>query len=703
MSRYIRTFFGLIVLSLLTSINGVSAESPVVKSGRASVQLVSSHDVVAPGQDLYLALSFRLEPHWHTYWRNAGGPGNPVQIHWQLPQGAKVGEFIWPLPKIVHTGPIINYAFEDKLVLPMPFHVPETAKPGDVFDINAEALYLVCYQVCLPEMAELSLRLHVGTPQIDRRWQANIEREIKNAPKFTDGINAKAAMQNNQLNVVFEGDVLNAKSIRKPYFFPYVQDLIDSDQKQISKFGQNQLSMQIAPGFLLKDGLKDDVVGVLAYDVETESGWQRQGVIARAKPVAALPPISAAPQNFKGPISGILTAFFAAFFGGIVLNLMPCVFPVLSMKALGFAKTAHAHPNIVRRHGNLYALGVVISFLVLSALLVGLKAMGSGLGWGFQLQNPILVAALSLLFLLIALNLFGMFEIGGRWQNAGENLSRGESAKSSFFTGVLAVLVASPCSAPFMAGALGFAFTQSPPITLFIFLGLAIGFALPVFVLAHAPRLLRRLPKPGPWMHTFKQALAFPMLLTSLWLLWVLSALAGSDGVGLTGLAFICVVFAIWVFKYKGALPKSLAVLALAFGMGLLANLGTLSTRAMATESISETQWSPQAVREAQNAGQYVFVDFTADWCVSCKVNEKLFLERKSTKKLFEKHNIKKLVADWTRKDAQIAAELARHGRSGVPLYLLYAPNGENDTPLVLPQTLSAKTIEKSILKLKSQ
>ncbi|HHL43230.1 MAG TPA: thiol:disulfide interchange protein [Hellea balneolensis] len=673
-----------------------AAETPVYKSGRASVQLVSTHDVVQPGQDIYLALSFRLEPHWHTYWRNAGGPGNPVDIRWEIPQGAKVGPFIWPLPIIVHTGPIVNYAFEDRLLLPMPFHVPENVKPGEELKLNAEAAYLVCYQVCLPEMANLTLSLKVGDPVIDGRWDANIKREIAKAPKSTTSIKAGAALSDQVLKLDFAGPFFEGANIRNPYFFPYEQDLINADQEQKSTKRPNGLTLEAAAGFLLEDGLEKDVAGVLALDIQTQTGWVRKGFELTAKKGKVF---FAGPSHPKQstPSLGLVAAIFGAFLGGLILNLMPCVFPVLSMKALGFAKTAHADPKLVRTHGWLYTMGVIISFLTLAGLLLILKSAGAGLGWGFQLQNPVLVAALSLLFLLVALNLFGMFEFGGRLQNAGAGLSESGGHKGAFFTGVLAVVVASPCTAPFMAGALGFAFTQSAFVTLVIFLSLAIGFALPFLALSHAPGLLNRLPKPGAWMDTFKQALAFPMLATSIWLVWVLTGLTGADGLALALLAMLLVVFAIWLHRHGRGFTKALAVISVMAGLAIIGSLKVGASSKHDAETTTTSAWSRQAVADARAEGHVVFVDFTADWCVTCKVNEKLFLNRKSTRDLFKANNVKVLIADWTRKDEMIAAELARHGRSGVPLYLVYPPGKAQVKPAILPQTLSKATLERAI------
>jgi thiol:disulfide interchange protein DsbD len=326
-----------------------------------------------------------------------------------------------------------------------------------------------------------------------------------------------------------------------------------------------------------------------------------------------------------------------------------------------------------------------------------LKASGAGLGWGFQLQNPIVVGGLALLFFVIALNLFGLFELGGRFQNTGSSLAQKDGAAGAFFTGVLAVVVATPCTAPFMASALGFAFAQPAAITLLVFLALGVGFALPFLVLSHAPKLLARLPKPGPWMDGFKQFLAFPMLATSIWLVWVLTHLSGADGSARILIAMLMSGFGIWLFKGKRPVAKILAALSLVFSGYLVTSLTFAPLSVARPSAQAHEDWSLEKVATLRAQGHPVFVDFTASWCVTCKVNERLVLDSEKTRALFARTNTKVLVADWTRKDARIAAELARHGRSGVPLYLIYGPGTEPEDPQILPQTLRYSLLERAL------
>jgi len=692
-----------------------AAESAPVKSGRAVAQLVTSYDTVAPGQDIFVALSLRLEEHWHTYWRNAGGPGYPADVHFEI-VGAEAdslnfGEIIWPLPKALVSKAgdpdltIISYAFEDRLLLPIPLRISKDVKPGQVITIKAQATYLVCDKICLPEMAELILDLTItnlgAEPVKDARWSANIERTIKNAPK-PENLQAAATLIDGALQVDIGGGSLDFTAVKEPYFFPYEQDLIEASAEQIVMHGDTGLRFKLQPSFGLKDGIKN-VPGVLAFEEKTESGWQRRGIVVVAEAGGSVETgvsndTSISDKSVNQKSMGIWAALIGAFIGGLILNLMPCVFPVLSLKALGFVRAAHEGRNNIRTHGWLYTAGVMLSFMVLAAMILTLKAGGASIGWGFQLQNPILVGALAVLFFIIALNLFGVFEIGGRLQNTGSELVKGGGTKGAFFTGILAVIVATPCTAPFMAAALGFAFTQSAMMLIIVFLALGAGFALPFLALSYAPNLLARLPKPGPWMDIFKQFLAFPMLAASIWLIWVLSIQTGAGGVLRLLSAILLLGFAVWLWKFKSLVAKLILVVSILLGAYLIKEL-SVAEREQALSSLPQSSvWSSERAAELRADGHSVFVDFTAAWCVTCKANEIAVIRKPKTQDLFARTGTVILVADWTRRDAVITAELAKYGRSGVPLYLLYPP-GKNDVePQILPQILTYSILEKALL-----
>ena len=677
-----------------------AAESVPVKSGRVVAQLVTSYDTVEPGQETYIALSMRLEPHWHTYWRNAGGPGEPAALRWDVPDTISIGEIIWPLPETVSTGPLINYAFEDRLLLSMPMTISKDAKPGEELTIKAHAVYLVCYQICLPEMAKLNLTLTVGEPVKDQRWSGNIERTITRAPK-PEGLEASARLNGGVLSLDIGGGELDFAALKNVYFFPYEQDLIDASAPQNISNAERGVRINLTPSFGLEAGIKD-IPGVLAFEEKTENGWTRRGIemnaVAGAKVDIGKVKAGSGGAGIHTSV-GLWAALLGAFIGGMILNLMPCVFPVLSLKALGFARAAHDERNVIRAHGWLYALGVMVSFLALVAVILALKAGGVSVGWGFQLQNPVLVGALALLFFVIAMNLFGFFNIGGHVQNTGSNLAGSGGHKGAFFTGVLAVIVATPCTAPFMGVALGFAFTQPPLTTLLIFTALGAGFALPFLALSYAPGLLKRLPKPGPWMDVFKQFLAFPMLGAAVWLIWVLAVQTGAGGILRILGALLSFGFAVWLWKRKAVFAKVLLAASVLTTGYLVYDLRNVEYEQALAELPEAQTWSPQRVAQLRAEGKIVFVDFTAAWCVSCKYNDIAVLQRQATKKLFARTNTVMLIADWTRRDDAITAELARHGRFGVPLYLVYPPGTEKVDPQILPQIFDYKTLKKALAK----
>lgn len=714
-----RTVFALcitIIALLIAPLSAHAAQSQPVTSGRAIVQLVSNVDSVSVGEDFTLALSFRLEPHWHTYWRNAGGPGMPVALHWSNADALNLGEIIWPIPQIVHTGPIVNYAFEDKLLLPMSAKLMQDAQVGDTILIEVEAAYLVCYQVCLPESAKLSLPLTIGPREVDNRWNDNIKRALRRAPSDNTAINAAFQYQHGDENSTFALSIADANlsaklqngTARNVAIFPYVQDLINADKPQTIAIHENGIATTLEAGWIAKQtyGPKAEQADspqtlLLAYEINQEGKWKPFGEIITAEANANVPlgqAINASQTNAATPSGfGFWAAVFSALIGGLILNLMPCVFPVLSLKALGLARSAH-DPKILRRHGWLYTAGCIVMFMTLAGLLLLLKAGGAAIGWGFQLQNPILVSVMALLFFVIALNLFGVFEFGGRavskLQNIGsDTLNPKHENRAAFLTGVLAVIVATPCTAPFMAGALGFALAQSALISLIVFLSLAIGFAAPFLILSYSPKLLSKLPKPGPWMDVFKQALGFPMIMAFIWLIWVLSSLGGNEAVIKTLLTATGIWFLIWSWRFKPILVRAISFIVLLFTVWGIFSISSIQETPTNSPHEQAQTWSPERVAELRAAGHTVFVDFTARWCVSCKVNETLILNTSRAKKLYARTNTKVLIADWTRKDDIIAAELARHGRSGVPLYLVYPAGTTPVSPIILPQTLTFKSL----------
>ena len=677
--------FILLMTMWLVALPAFANQSIPVDTGKVEASLVSSHNVVPPGGKFHVALRTALDDHWHTYWRNSGDSGEPVFVDWKVPEGILVGDISWPLPRTLATGPIINYGFEGTPLFPVEFMLAETAEIGSVFIVEADFYYLVCKDVCIPEQGKASLPIKVGPAEADTRWQAEINAALAATPKQS-GI--KGTIKKTAETVIMEFTGASSLSTAQDvHFFPYDQGVLGHSAPQAVRMGAKGLEITTAADYIWDNPMAETLSGVLAF---TENGQRVGHEVTLAIGQSIDLGFAAVKPQAVGGIT-LLTAIFGALIGGLILNLMPCVFPVISIKALSIAKSAHGERSAIKREAWLYTAGVVATFLLLTFALLALKAGGSEIGWGFQLQSPKVVGVLAVLLFVIGLNLLGTFEFGSSLQNTGAELTQKSGAAGSFFTGALAVVVATPCTAPMMAGAVGYALAAPAAVTLAVFMALAIGFALPFLLIAYIPGMISKLPKPGPWMVTFKEVLAFPMFAAAIWLVWVLSLQAGEAGVLYVLAAMLAAAFAIWCFKRKARPVKIIGVMsmlaALALSVSLYPKQVALSHEADA--------WSAARVSELQAEGRPVFVDFTAAWCVTCKVNEKVVLDQARTRKLFGDTNTAFLIADWTNKNDVIAAELAKYGRAGVPLYLVY--NQDSVSPVILPQVLTYDVIREAI------
>lgn len=677
--------FILLMTMWLVALPAFANQSIPVDTGKVEASLVSSHNVVPPGGKFHVALRTALDDHWHTYWRNSGDSGEPVFVDWKVPEGILVGDISWPLPRTLATGPIINYGFEGTPLFPVEFTLAETAEIGSVFIVEADFYYLVCKDVCIPEQGKASLPIKVGPAEADTRWQAEINAALAATPKQS-GI--KGTIKKTAETVIMEFTGASSLSTAQDvHFFPYDQGVLGHSAPQAVRMGAKGLEITTAADYIWDNPMAETLSGVLAF---TENGQRVGHEVTLAIGQSIDLGFAAVKPQAVGGIT-LLTAIFGALIGGLILNLMPCVFPVISIKALSIAKSAHGERSAIKREAWLYTAGVVATFLLLTFALLALKAGGSEIGWGFQLQSPKVVGVLAVLLFVIGLNLLGTFEFGSSLQNTGAELTQKSGAAGSFFTGALAVVVATPCTAPMMAGAVGYALAAPAAVTLAVFMALAIGFALPFLLIAYIPGMISKLPKPGPWMVTFKEVLAFPMFAAAIWLVWVLSLQAGEAGVLYVLAAMLAAAFAIWCFKRKARPVKIIGVMsmlaALALSVSLYPKQVALSHEADA--------WSAARVSELQAEGRPVFVDFTAAWCVTCKVNEKVVLDQARTRKLFGDTNTAFLIADWTNKNDVIAAELAKYGRAGVPLYLVY--NQDSVSPVILPQVLTYDVIREAI------
>ena len=676
-------------------------------------ELVSLSRWAAPGSTVVVAVRQKIAPGWHTYWRNPGDSGGPTTLDWTLPQGVKAGEITWPLPERQRLMSLINYGYSGEVYLPVTIEVPASARPGTTLPLIADALFLVCSdQMCVPVPMQLRLDLPVreGAPPLDAKHGAAVQAVLEAAPRPA-GIDAAISLSNGVLTLSATGGPLAGAKISRAHFFPFEGGIIDHAADQTGQRGANGLTLSLAQGGEIRaKGLNGPISGVLATDI---GAWE-----ITAKPGPAL-----AGASGQGALSGeagggkpptgldpaaIARSAMFALIGGLILNLMPCVFPILAMKAASLAATAH-QAREARRDGLLFGVGVLATFLVLAGLLLALRAGGQAIGWGFQLQSPAVIAGLSLLMLAVGLNLSGVFQIGAGLQGAGSGrLSRLSGGAGAFFTGVLAVVVAAPCTAPFMAAALGAALLMPWPAALLVFLMLGLGLALPYVAVSFSPGLLRRFPRPGPWMDRLKGLLAFPMYGAALWLAWVFSRQTGADGLGLLLIAGLTAALGLWLFGLtqterahgrKGMIAGLAAVIVLAatLGLAVLAGRSPVVNDGPSSEgrALSAQPWSAEAVSAAQGQGRPVLVNFTADWCVTCKINERAALSSRRVAEALQQANAVYMVGDWTRRDDAITHELERRGRSGVPLYLLYPAGGGE--PRILPQLLTEGVVIDSL------
>lgn len=682
---------------------GAQAQAP---ARHAEPSLIAERAAVYPGDKFLGALRLKLDDTWHVYWKNPGDSGLPPVAKWSLPEGVTVGNFQWPAPEAIKIATLMNYGYEHELVLPAEFFIPATAKPGDTITIAGKFDWLICQEVCIPEAADLSLTIPVeAAPRIDQAASDAIGASIATSPVPLAGAATVERTKDGFKVAALDPDLAEAaKTAKSIRFFPNGQE-IDNFADQPVRRGDAGVSLTLKASEYATAGDQPlpGIIVVTAGD-DTRRSWD-----VPARPGAVPPGVSNTAMGASGggtgaPLSlaqlGLM--FGGAFLGGLLLNLMPCVLPVLAIKAAGLAHTAH-DPKESRAHGIAYLGGVLTCFAAIAGIIIAAKLVaGVGLGLGFQLQYPPIVAFFALVVFAIGLNLLGVFEVGSSVMGVGGNLASQSGRSGSYFTGLLAAFVGAPCTAPFMAVALGVALTQSPPVIVATFLVIGLGLAAPFVVLSFTPALAKIIPKPGAWMVTFRQVLAFPMFATMLWLLWVVAGQAGSDGALIVLGGAILLGFGIWLATKigKGVMGKLVAGLVILFAF-IAPSIATAGIKApangessLAAEAGAEP-WSEARISELRAEGRVIFVDFTARWCVTCQVNKKVAIESDTARKAFADYNVAFLVADWTNQDSVIAAALAEHGRAGVPLYLVYPASGGE--PVVLPQVLTPGMVAKAV------
>ena len=666
-------------------------------------QLLAATDAIVPGQPLVVGLRLKHEREWHTYWQVPGDSGLPTRIEWQLPAGFTAGAIEWPHPKRLPAGPLVNFGYEGETLLLTTIRVPADLAVGRDATVSGKAEWLECKDVCIPGGADITLTLPVKATAGPSGSAALFDAARARIPQALTGMTGQGTIDGNRIKLSF---VLPAgKSANQVEFFPLEEGRIEAAAPQVLKREGNAVELYLTAAQPVKDAKA--INGVLVVDGGPGArGWA--GTLEMPLVAGAVPAVNAnaaTAANANASMS-LIAALSAAFLGGLILNLMPCVFPVLSLKLIGLAQH-RTHSGPLAAHGFAFAAGVILSFVLLAGLLIGLQQAGSALGWGFQLQTPWVVAALTVLFFLIGLNLLGVYEFtfgsGVANTRAADSLVSKSDWRGSFGTGVLAVIVASPCTAPFMSAALGYAITQPAAVALTVFAALGVGMATPYLLLTLFPALLARLPRPGRWMELFKQFMAFPMFITCVWLLWVLAQQIDANGVALALVMLVAVGFSVWAvgLSQRGAYTFRWVALAGAVLAALtfapLATSEPASTPKAATTA-SWVEYSPEKLAQLTSEGKPVFVDFTAAWCVTCQVNKRVALNTDKVISRFAAEGIVRMKADWTNRDERITQALAQFGRNGVPLYVLYDATGK---PTVLPEILTEGTVLAALDKVK--
>jgi len=691
--------FGLVAPGMALAQSGALPDA----APKVIASLIPERNAVAPGGTVTVALNEQIRENWHTYWVNPGDSGAPTTITWHLPPGWTAGDIQWPYPTRLPVGPLMNFGYADQVALLTDLKAPADAKPGETATLSADVMWLVCSDVCIPEETHLTLPLAVAeaTPPPEEKNAALFAQARAKLPKGSPW-RAVYDAGDKRFALLVESKELAQARPREAAFYPYKDGFVEAAAPQLPGTSEKGFVIQSETGYKLTSAQKRAGVGkLLGLLVLTGADGRTEALNVEAEP--GLVPVASVTLTSGGDAAGLLQALLFAFLGGLILNLMPCVFPVLSMKALALAAKREA-PVKARASAIAYGAGVLMSFIALAGALIAFRAGGASLGWGFQLQQPLFVTALALLMFAIGLNLSGLYEVGGaRVTNLGGRFAGKEGAAGSFFTGVLAVVVATPCTAPFMGAAMGFALTANAAVALGVFAALGLGFAAPFMLLGLWPRALRALPRPGAWMTTLRQVLAFPMYGAAVWLIWVLSLQTGSDGVLAALAAALALAFGLWVYGRSQALSGSrrtagfaTAAAAIAGAMFLvpLAGAGArpaASANAPAEGALSYETFSAARLESLREEGRPVFINATAAWCITCLVNEKVALSGENLIDAFAGRKVAALKADWTNRDSEITALLASHGRSGVPLYLYFAPGAE--APIVLPQFLTESVV----------
>jgi thiol:disulfide interchange protein len=704
---------------------GFCLVASTAQAAHTHVQLLLSADTAKPGDTIWAGVDLKMDAGWHTYWKNPGDSGIATTIKWDMPPGVTAGEIQWPLPEKLPPPEVTTYGYDHEVMLLVPLTLATNLAPGPLV-LKADASWLECEEQCVPGSTNVEATLTMGSETkssgdaaMIKSWEKKVPQSAENYSWTAEGTWWEQSTNNNTRFLIIEG----YGTLKAPWgpedkadFFPNASDAFEIQ-------GRTEMLPVQRPDFALRKLVQKfsgewpkEINGVI---VEESDGVRTSFEVKLPVSDQTLAGETISPKSSTG-VSPVLAGetpaslsqslwkmLLYAFIGGLILNLMPCVLPVIALKILGFVSEARSEPRHIRVMGLVYAVGVLVSFLVLAATVIGVKAAGHQAGWGMQFGNPVFLVGLTILVTLVALNLFGVFEVtlGGRALDTAGNLASKHGAAGAFFNGVLATVLATPCTAPFLSIALGFAFAQSAAFIVLIFLAVGVGLAAPYVVLSWNPAWLKFLPKPGAWMEKFKIAMGFPMLATTAWLFNLAAGSYGKNVLWL-GLFLVVVAFAAWIFgeffqrgrKRRGiALAVTLILLIGGYAYALenqlrwrepVAETSVNGSLRESPDGIDWRPWSPEAVAKARSEGRPVLVDFTADWCLTCQVNKKTSIEIPSVRAKLKKINAVALVGDYTRTPDNITMELNRYARAGVPLVLVY-PKNSDAQPIVLPEVLT--------------
>ena len=674
----------------------------VVTTDQVRAELLAwAPDGVEPGKPVWVGLQLAHAPQWHTYWKNSGDSGLPTVLEWTLPAGISAGDIAWPTPKKIPIGTLANYGYENTVLLPVPVTVTP-AFGATQLTIKLKAAWLICKQECIPQEGEFALQIPVkgSTASSGGEFAAAFAASPK--PLAASGSQIEVGPQSIQvalrgLPAAFQGKTLA--------FYPETGSVIEPAAPwqqawqgavwtaQVPLSAQRSESPRMMPLVL---AFENQAVRI---ETPVKGDWPAVAAAATVSPAleAALKAnaaLGAGPTGSSTAPLGLFAALLGALLGGMILNLMPCVFPVLAIKVMSFAQQKNQAARLAG--GLAYSVGVVLSFLALGALLLGLRSAGEQLGWGFHLQSPAVVAALAVLFTLIGLNLAGLFEFGNFLPSRVATLQSKNPVLNAFLTGVLATAIASPCTAPFMGASLGYALGLPAVQALAIFAAIGLGMALPYLAASAMPAVARALPRPGPWMVTFRQLMAFPMFATVAWLVWVLGQQSGIDGAGALLALLVLLALVVWSLTLQGRTRRIVATVSIALGAAGIWAIGQNVIKPLEVSSLVAAPserwqpWEPGRVEQLNAQGQSVFVDFTAAWCVTCQYNKKTTLADPAVLADMDAKKVVLLRADWTRRDPAVTAALSQLGRSGVPVYVIYKPGS---APRVLSEILSVDDV----------